>query len=77
MSQGRTTDNIIHIRFHEDLSEGQPRILGSLLNRLRYNMEMAAWRAKNRAARPTEDPSTWDFDELDRLDRAYEMVGLP
>jgi hypothetical protein len=70
-------DNVIHIRFSEDLSEGQPRSLGSLLNRLRCNMEMAQWRALNRAARPTEDPSTWDFDELDRLDRAYEMVGLP
>lgn len=69
--------NVIHIRFHEDLSEGQPRPLGSLLNRLRYNMEMAVWRAKNRAARPTEDPSTWDCDALDRLDREYEMVGLP
>lgn len=68
--------NVIHIRFHEDLSEGQPRPLGSLLNRLRYSMEMEVWRARNRAARVNEDPSTWDHDELDRLDLAYEMVGL-
>lgn len=71
------SDNVIHIRFSEDLSEGRSRELGSLLNRLRYNMEMAAWRARNRAARPSEDPDTWDWDELERLDRAYEMVGLP
>ena len=71
------SSKIIEIKFHEDLSEGRPRLLGSLLNRLRCNMEMAQWRALNRAARPTEDPSTWDFEELDRLDRAYEMVGLP
>jgi len=71
------SDNVIHIRFHEDLSEGQPRELGRLLNRLRYSMEMARWKAKNRAARPTEDPSTWDWEALDGLDREYEMVGLP
>lgn len=71
------TEKIIHIRFHEDLSEGQPQPLGRLLNRLRYSMEMAAWRARNRAARPTEDPSTWDYNALDQLDREYEMVGLP
>lgn len=68
---------VIEIRFSEDLSIGQPPALGSLLNRLRCNMEMAAWRAKNRAARPTEDPDTWDWEELDRLNQAYEMVGLP
>lgn len=71
------TENVIHIRFSEDLSEGQSPQMGRLLNRLRYNMEMAAWRARNRAARPTEDPETWDWDAIERLDRAYEMVGLP
>jgi hypothetical protein len=71
------TGKVIHIRFHEDLGEGESPRLASLLNRLRYSMEMAAWRARNRAARPTEDPATWDWEELDRLDRAYEMVGLP
>jgi hypothetical protein len=70
-------DNVIHIRFSEDLSVGQPHPLGSLLNLLRYKMEMAQWRALNRAARPTEDPDTWDFKTLDRLDRAYEMIGMP
>lgn len=71
------TDNVIHIRFHEDLAQDQSPELGRLLNRMRYNMEMEVWLRKNREARPTEDPDTWDWEALDRLDRQYEMVGLP
>jgi len=70
-------DNVIHIRFHEDLAQDRSPELGRLLNRMRYNMEMEVWLRKNREARPTEDPDTWDWEALDRLDRQYEMVGLP
>jgi len=38
---------------------------------------MGEWLRKNREARPSEDPDTWDWEALDRLDRQYEMVGLP
>jgi hypothetical protein len=65
---------IIEIRFHEDLSEGQPKDLGRLLNRLRYSMEMAQWKARNRALR--EDPNATDYD-YHRMDMDYERVGLP
>lgn len=71
------TGSVIQIRFSEDLAEGRSLLLGDLLNRLRGRMEMSVWRAKNRAARPTEDPETWDWEALERLDRQYEMVGLP
>lgn len=70
------SDNVIHIRFSEDLVGSSPAS-SRLLNALRYRMEMAAWKLRNRRARPTEDPDTWDWDALDQLDRDYEMVGLP
>lgn len=70
-------DNVLRVEFHRDLSDIYPGELGRLMNRLRYNMEMSVWLRKNREARPTEDPDTWDFNALDRLDREYEMVGLP
>lgn len=47
-------------------------------NELRYRMEMAAWKADLRAAKPDpDDPETWDWNEIERLDRAYNYVGLP
>jgi len=70
-------DNVLRVHFHQDLSDIYPGELGRLMNRLRYSMEMSVWLRKNREARPTEDPDTWDFHALDRLDREYEMVGLP
>lgn len=70
------TGQVIHIRFSEDLVGSSPAS-SRLLNALRYRMEMAAWKARNRQARPTEDPDTWDWDALDALDREFEMVGLP
>lgn len=68
--------NVIRIQFSEDLVGATPAS-SRLLNQLRYRMEMATWKARNRAARPTEDPDTWDWDALDTLDREFEMVGLP
>jgi len=32
------TDNVIRIRFHEDLARGDNPELGRLMNRMRYNM---------------------------------------
>lgn len=68
---------VLHIRFGHDLEEGRPPLLGRLLNELRYRMEMRQWKEKNRAARPTLDPDTWDWDALESLDREFEMVGMP
>lgn len=68
--------NVIHIKFSEDL-EGVTPLQSRLLNELRYRMEMCEWKRKNRLARPTEDPDTWDWDALEGLDREFERVGLP
>lgn len=69
-------DNVIHIRFGEELIGSSPTS-SCLLNVLRYRMEMCEWRRKNREARPTEDPSTWDWEALSKLDLDYETVGPP
>lgn len=68
--------NIIHIKFGENL-EGVTPLQSRLLNELRYRMEMCEWKRKYRLARLTDDPETWDWSALDRLDREYEMIGLP
>lgn len=63
--------NVIHIRFSRDLGS-------SLLNELRYRMELARWRERVRNAKPDPDDSnTWDWEVLDQLERQYDMVGLP
>jgi len=65
------SDNVIRIRFSTDL-ETPAR------NRLRYAMEMCEWRKQMREAKPDpDDSSTWDWDALERLDRQFELVGLP
>lgn len=68
--------SVIHIQFSTDLVGSSPAS-SRLLNQLRYRMEMCEWKRKNRVARPTEDPDTWDWDALEGLDREFEMVGLP
>ena len=68
--------NVIRIQFGEDLIGSSPTS-SHLMNQLRARMEMCEWKRKNRIARPTEDPASWDWDALERLDRELEMVGLP
>ena len=46
-----------------------------LLSELRSRMESREWKIRNREARPTEDPDTWDWDALDALDREFEMMS--
>ena len=59
------TGRVIRIKFREDL-------VCPKLNRLRSIMELGAWRAKWREAREAND-----WDAMDRLDKEYDMVGLP
>lgn len=47
-----------------------------LLERMRHRMEHADWRRRLRAAKPSEDPATWDWDELDRLDSEFNLLKL-
>lgn len=70
------TDTVIHIQFCTDLVGSSPAS-SRLLNKLRYSMELCEWKHRNRLARPTEDPATWDWDALESLDRQFEMLGLP
>jgi len=68
--------NVIRIQFSTDLVGSSPAS-SRLLNQLRSRMEMCEWKRKNRLARPTEDPDTWDWEMIDGLDHLFEMVGLP
>lgn len=56
---------IISIRTSEDL----PTVAQ---NKLRYAIELGRWRRDWREAEQTQD-----FERLDRLQLAYERVGLP
>ena len=58
-------DNVIHIRFSEDLDS-------PLKNRLRYRMELAEWKREWREAE-----AAGNYAALDRLDRQYDYLGLP
>ena len=70
------SDNVIEIRFGEEIFGSSPRS-SQFMNELRARMEMCEWKRRNRIARPTDDPATWDWNELESLDRAFELVGLP
>ena len=56
---------VIEIKFSEDLPTRAQ-------NKLRYAMEMGQWRRAWREAEAAKD-----YYALDRLDRQYELVGLP
>lgn len=56
---------VIHIKLSHDLPTRKQ-------NELRYNLEMARWKAAWREAEETKD-----YDRMDRLQIDYEMVGLP
>lgn len=56
---------VIEIRLHEDLPTRNQ-------NKLRYRIEMGIWLAKMRKAKEEKD-----YDEMDRLDQQYNLIGLP
>lgn len=56
---------VINIRLSYDLPTRKQ-------NELRYNLEMARWKALWREAEEAKD-----YDRMDRLQIDYEMVGLP
>ncbi|QDP61548.1 MAG: hypothetical protein Tp138OMZ00d2C19078261_9 [Prokaryotic dsDNA virus sp.] len=63
--------NVIHIRFHENLVGVTPEQT-RMLNKMRYGMELRAWKLRRDAA---EEEGR--YEDMDRLAVEYEMIGLP
>lgn len=67
-------NNVIRISLDEDLTKNVTQEMGILLTRLQQNMKMCDWKMRNRNARPTEDPKTWDLSALESLEAEIEGI---
>ena len=63
--------NVIRIKFSEDLQGVTPE-QSRLLNQMRAGMEYREWRVRRDQAMFDDD-----YDTLDRMDKEYELIGLP
>lgn len=63
---------IIFVYLHIDNRVAHPGKLGELLNIMSSRFREADWRQRNRNARLSENPDSWDYTTLDSLEKEYE-----